>query len=108
MDSNNMSKMINRTPRAGLRTAVSPDDSGVQLPGVQVDHRERGRGEAFTETSQHSPEDLHICGETHLESLLVSAAELISDPFSNEFIYSSINYQRILQLNSLIWLFYTF
>lgn len=77
------SKMINRTPRAGLKTAVSPDDSGVQLPGVQVDHCERGRGEAFTETSQHSPEDLHICGETHLESLLVSAAELISDQFSN-------------------------
>lgn len=83
--------MINRTPRAGLKTAVSPDDSGVQLPGVQVDHRERGRGEAFTETSQHSPEDLHICGETHLESLLVSAAELISDQFRNGFIYNSIN-----------------
>lgn len=37
-------------PRAGVKTAVLPDDSGVELPGVQVDHSERGRGEAFTET----------------------------------------------------------
>lgn len=55
--------MINRNGRAGLKTAVLPDDSGVELPGVQVDHSERGRGEAFTKTSQHSPEGLHICGE---------------------------------------------
>lgn len=46
--------------RAGLKTAGSPDDSGVELPGVQVDHSEGGRGEAFTKTCQHSPEELHI------------------------------------------------
>lgn len=47
----------------GLKTAVLPDDSGVELSCVQVDYSETGRGEAFTKTGQHSPEDLHICGE---------------------------------------------
>lgn len=34
---------------SGLGAAAAlPDDGGVELAGVQVDHSEGGRGEAFT------------------------------------------------------------
>ncbi len=44
----------------GCEPAVSPDDSGVELSGVQVDSGEGGRGETFTETCQCGPDDLHV------------------------------------------------
>lgn len=47
---------------SGFEQAVLPDDSGVELSGVQVDDSERGRGEAFTETRQRGPDGLHVCG----------------------------------------------
>lgn len=44
----------------GFEPSVSPDDGGVELSGVQVDGGEGGRGETFTETRQHGPDDLHV------------------------------------------------
>lgn len=42
--------------------AVLPDDGGVELSGVQVDHSEGGRGETFTKARQRGPGGLHVCG----------------------------------------------
>lgn len=40
---------------------VLPDDSGVQLSGVQIDGGERRRCERFTKTGQCGPDSLHVC-----------------------------------------------
>lgn len=48
---------------SGLGAAAAlPDDGGVELSSVQIDHSEGGRGETFTKARQRGPGGLHVCG----------------------------------------------